>query len=139
MKAATGIQNYSILITDDEDASRQALRDIVEPEGYRVLMASSGEEALDIVRTDSVHLALLDMNMPTLTGLETLQLVHQTNAFLPCILVTADASEMLLREAFQAHAYSVIPKPVSKNVVLYTVVRALMRFYGNPRGFRVVE
>jgi two-component system, response regulator PdtaR len=139
MKAATTTRNYSILITDDEAASRQALRDIVEPEGYRILMASSGEEALDIVRTDSVHLALLDMNMPTLSGLETLQLVHQTNAFLPCILVTADASETLLREAFQAHAYSVIPKPVSKNVVLYTVVRALMRVYGNPRGFRVVE
>jgi two-component system chemotaxis response regulator CheY len=134
MKTIKGIREYSILITDDEDSSRHALRDIVEPEGYRVLLASSGEQALDIVREEPVHLAILDMNMPTLTGLETLQLVHQTNALLPCILITADPNETVIREAFRAHAYSVIPKPVSKNVVLYTVVRALMRVYGNPRG-----
>ena len=63
--------------------------------------------------------------MPTLTGLETLQLVRQINAMLPAILITADADESLMRQACQMHCYSVIPKPVSKNVVLYTVVRAL--------------
>ena len=74
------------------------------------------------------------MHMPRLTGLETLQLVRQINALLPCILVTADATEELIRQAFRARAYSVIPKPVSKNVVLYTVVRALVRVYGSPAG-----
>src|SRR5712692_7362023 len=125
---------YSILITDDDSGSREALRSIVEPEGYRTLLASSGEEALDIVREESVHLALFDMHMPRLTGLETLQLVRQINALLPCILVTADANEVLIRQAFRARAYSVIPKPISKNVVLYTVVRALVRVYGGPQG-----
>ena len=56
------------------------------------------------------------------------------NAVLPCILVTADANELLIRQALRARAYSVIPKPVSKNVVLYTVVRALVRVYGGPPG-----
>src|SRR6266581_3595178 len=101
---------YSILITDDDSGSREALRDIVEPEGYRTLLASSGEEAVDIVREESVHLALLDVHMPTLTGLETVQLVHQINSVLPCILVTADATEDLMRQAFSVRAYSVIPK-----------------------------
>ena len=131
----TAVQNerpYSILITDDDQGCREALRSIFEPEGYRTLLASSGEEAVDIVREEPVHVALLDMHMPTLTGLETLQLVRQFNTMLPCILVTADASELLMREAFRAHVYSVIPKPVSKNVVLYTVVRALIRVYGGP-------
>jgi CheY-like chemotaxis protein len=125
---------YSILITDDDGGCREALRAIMEPEGFRTLLASSGEEALDIVRQDDVHLALLDMNMPTLTGLETLQLVRQINAVLPCILVTADATEGLMRQALNARAYSVIAKPVSKNVVLYTVVRALVRVYGTPQA-----
>jgi hypothetical protein len=48
--------------------------------------------------------------------------------------VTADATEALIRQALKAQAYSVIPKPVSKNVVLYTVVRALVRVYGDPQG-----
>jgi CheY-like chemotaxis protein len=124
---------YSILITDDDPGCRETLRDIVEPEGYHTVLAASGEEALDILQDQPVHLALFDMHLPTLTGLETLELARQWNAVLPCILVTADASEQLLRRAFQAHAYSVIPKPVSKGVVLYTVVRALVRAYGNLR------
>jgi len=129
MSAAKTV-SYSILITDDDRGCQEALREIMEPEGYRTLLASSGEEALDIVRQEPVHLLMLDMHMPRLTGLETLQLVRQLNAMLPCILVTADANERLLRQAVQARAYSVIPKPVSKHVVLYTVVRALIRFYG---------
>jgi CheY-like chemotaxis protein len=124
---------YSILITDDDPGCREVLRDIFEPEGYRTLLASSGEEAIDIVRDQPVHVALLDMHMPRLTGLETLELVRQINNLLPCILVTADSNESLMRQAFRAQVYSVIPKPVSKNLVLYTVVRVLMRVYGNSR------
>jgi CheY-like chemotaxis protein len=122
---------FSILITDDDVGCREALRDIFEPEGYRTLLASCGEEAVDIVRDEAVHVALLDMHMPHLTGLETLELVRQINNVLPCILVTGDSSDVLMRQAFRARVYSVIPKPVSKNVVLYTVVRALVRAYGN--------
>jgi CheY-like chemotaxis protein len=132
--AATLARPYSILITDDDVGCREALRAIVEPEGFRTLMASSGEEALDIVSEEPVHLALLDMHLPRLTGLETLQLVRQINGVLPCILVTADATEALIRQALRARAYSVIPKPVSKNVVIYTVVRALVRAYGGRLG-----
>jgi DNA-binding NtrC family response regulator len=128
----TATKPYGILITDDDIGCRESLREIVEPEGYRAFLASCGEEALEIVQEESIHIALLDYNLPTLTGLETLQLVRQINAILPCILVTAAANEELIREAFRARAYSVIPKPVSKNVVLYTVVRALIRAYGGP-------
>ena len=55
-----------------------------QPKGYETLEASCGEEALDIVSKGvEVHLVLLDMHMPTLTGLETLQLVRQVKALLP--------------------------------------------------------
>ena len=125
---ATKDLNYSIVIADDDAPCREALRDIVQPAGYRTLLASCGEEALDIVRREPrVHLVLLDMHMPQLTGLETSQLLHQLDAMLQTVLVTADVTEQLMRQAIQAHVYSVIPKPVSKNVVLYTVVRALAR------------
>ena len=132
---ATKGSNYSIVIADDDAPCREALRDIVEPAGYRTLLASCGEEALDIVqRGELVHLVLLDMHMPRMTGLETSQILHQLDAMLQTILVTADATEELLRQAIQSRVYSVIPKPVSKNVVLYTVVRALACRGGNKRG-----
>lgn len=120
---------FSILITDDDEDSRESLREIVEPEGFRTLLAGSGEEALDIVQSRPVHLLLCDMHMPRLTGLETLQLVRQLNAILPCILVSAAVDEELVRQALLARAYSVIAKPVSKNVLIYTVVRALVKVY----------
>jgi CheY-like chemotaxis protein len=123
--------NYSILITDDDRGCRETLRDIVEGEGFRTFLAESGEEAVDIVRKQAVHLAMLDVNMPTLTGFETLALVRQIKACLPCVLITADANEGLMRQALRAHAYSVIAKPFSKNIVIYTVARALIRVYGN--------
>jgi CheY-like chemotaxis protein len=123
-------KDYSILIADDDAGCRETLRDVVEPEGFHTLLATSGEEAVDIVRGKAVHLVLLDMHMATLTGLEALQLLRQFNAHLPAILVTADASESLLRQAVQAHVYSVVPKPINKNVLLYTILRALARFYG---------
>lgn len=121
---------YSVLITDDDPGCRESLRDIVAAEGFRTVLASCGEEAVDIVRDQPIHVALLDVQMPTMTGLEVIELVRQINSVLPCILVTADADEGLMRKAFGMRAFSVIPKPVNKNVVLYTVVRALVRVYG---------
>lgn len=124
------LDEYSILITDDDPECRETLREIVEPEGFRTFLAGSGEEALDIVQERPIHLALLDMHLPRMTGLETLQMVHQINQILPCILVTASADEQLMRQAFRVQAFSVIPKPVSKNVLLYTMLRAIVKAYG---------
>jgi CheY-like chemotaxis protein len=123
-------RTYSVLITDDDRGARESLQEIIEGEGFRTVLAESGEEAIDIVQHMSIHLALFDMHMPKLTGLETLEMVRQFNALLPCILVTGDANEDLIRQAFHARVFSVIPKPVSKNIVVYTVVRALIRVYG---------
>jgi CheY-like chemotaxis protein len=124
---ATQPNPYSVLITDDDPACRQALRDIIEPEGYDTVLAESGEEALDIVQRQTVHAVMMDMHLPKMSGLEVLKILRQIRPQLPSILVTADATAELVRQAFAAHAYSVIPKPVSKHVVLYTVVRAIVR------------
>ncbi|HVK12666.1 MAG TPA: response regulator [Gemmataceae bacterium] len=127
----TGTQQaYSILITDDDRGVRETLAEIVEAQGFRPVLAANGEEALQIVEHEPVHLALLDMQMPKLTGLETLQLVRQIHALLPAILITADATRELMRRAFDAQVFSVVPKPVNAQVVVTTVVRALVRVYG---------
>jgi len=125
-------RDYAILITDDDLGVRDALGELVESQGYLPLLASDGEEAFEIVQAKPVHLVLLDMQMPRLSGLETLQLVRQINALLPAILITADATVEVMRQAFQAHVFSVIPKPVNRNIVLATVLRALTRTYGEP-------
>jgi CheY-like chemotaxis protein len=123
------LERPSILITDDDATARETLREIFEPAGYRTFLARSGEEAIDIVLEEDVHLALMDLHLPKLSGLETMSLVRQIKGVLPMILITAERDENLLRKALSANAFCVLAKPVSKNVIIYVVTRALEKYY----------
>jgi CheY-like chemotaxis protein len=122
-------QPYSILITDDDPVARETLREIVAPHGYNTLLAECGEEALDLIRDHEVHLALMDMNLPRLSGLETLALVRQIRGCIPPILITADQNDDLMKRALSERAFCVLAKPVSKHVVIYVVHKALEKYY----------
>jgi CheY-like chemotaxis protein len=128
---------FSILLADDDQLQLDTLQEIIEPQGFRTFLAGDGEQALEIAQQEIIHVALFDVHMPKLTGLETLQMLRQFNILLPVILITADSSSGLMRQAIQASASSVIPKPVSKNVVLYTLTKVLGRFYS--AGFGQTE
>jgi two-component system, response regulator PdtaR len=123
-------RTFSILVTDDDPGSRSTLADLLKERGFSPLVASSGEEAIEIAQATTVHLAVFDMHMPRMTGLEALQQVRLFNELLPAILVTADATREVLRQALQAHVFSVIPKPVNKSILFHTLARALMQVYG---------
>jgi CheY-like chemotaxis protein len=124
---------FSILIADDDRGNREALNEVLQNRGFDTVLAKDGGEAVEIVQVQMVHLVLFDMHMPRLTGLEALNLLRQTlHKVLPAVLMTADANSELLRQAFLAQVYSVIPKPVNKNVVLHTLARALEQVYGKP-------
>jgi CheY-like chemotaxis protein len=124
---------YSLLITDDDLGARETLREVFEPAGFRTYLAGSGEEAVDIVREHrEIHLALMDMHMPRLTGLETIELVRQIKQGLPTILLTADHDEQLMRQALSAQIYCVVAKPINAKVLIYVVSRALAKFYDPP-------
>ena len=119
-----------ILITDDDESFRETVREILEPAGYHTLIAGDGCEAFEIIRSEEVHVVLLDMHMPRQTGLETLRLVKQFKAMLPCILLSARMDDALLRQAEQARAFSVLSKPVSRLDLTSVVQQALARTYG---------
>ncbi len=108
---------------------RETLREIFEPVGYRTLLAESGEEAIDIAKDQDVHLALMDMHLPRISGLETMTLMRQLKGALPMILISAEQDDNLLRKALSAHAFCVLAKPVSRSVVIYVVTKALEKFY----------
>lgn len=92
---------YSLLITDDDATARETLRDIFEPAGYQTILAESGEHAIDIVLKREVHLALMDMYLPRLTGLETLEIVRQIKGTVPTILLSGDSDDSLMRRCFR--------------------------------------
>lgn len=126
------VETPSLLITDDDADFRQTLQGVFEPRGFRTLLAGDGEEALAIVRREVIHVVLLDMHMPKLTGLETLRLVRKLKTHLPCILLSAALDELLIEQARQAEVFSVLPKPVSLPQLTGAVGQALRTFYNWP-------
>lgn len=124
-------RRFSILIADDDRGTRETLGEMLAGRGFRIVLAADGGEAVELVQVDLVHLVLFDMHMPRLTGLEAFAVIRQTlDRVLPAVLMTADATNDLIRQAFAAQVYSVIPKPVNGNVVLHTLERALAKVYG---------
>ncbi len=120
---------YSLLITDDDPTIRESLREILAPAGFRTLLAESGEQAIDIIEKQDVHLALMDMHLPRMNGLETIEMVRQIKGVLPTILISGQNDDSLLRKALRAEVYCVLAKPVSRNMVIHVVFRAIEKFY----------
>lgn len=120
----------TLLITDDDTSFRATLQELFEPRGFRTFQAGDGGEALRIVRTESIHLVLLDLHMPRLGGLETLREVKAMNAALPCIVMSAGLDPETIAEVREAQAFSVLPKPVTRDEVTSSVAAALWEAYG---------
>jgi CheY-like chemotaxis protein len=123
------VETPSLLITDDDPGFRETLRIVFEPKGFRTLLAGDGEEALTIVRREKVHVVLLDMHMPRLTGLETLRMLKEFRAMLPCILLSAQLDELIVEQARRAHAFSVLSKTLTVGQITNVVQQALQRTY----------
>jgi CheY-like chemotaxis protein len=122
---------YELLLADDDAEFRGILRQVLEPH-VELCEAACGEEAVEIVRTRSIDLVLLDMNMRALSGLDTLRVVKSLRRALPCIMITASLTEELRRNAAAADAYAVLKKPVSRRNLLRTVTQALESAYDDP-------
>ena len=109
----------SLLITDDDRDFRESIRDVFEPHGFRTILAENGQEAVEIVQEDEVHLVLLDMHMPKLTGLEAIREIKKLRETLPCILISGKLDDQIRAQA-QA-AFRVLPKPISRLEITSTV------------------
>ena len=105
----------TLLLVDDDALNRDALSRRLERKGYSVLMAASGEEALDIVGTRRVDAVLLDVMMPGMSGLETLRRLRRLHPVseLPIIMVTAKDESADVVEALDLGANDYVTKPIN--------------------------
>ena len=123
------VEQPSLLIADDDSALRDTLSEVFRPRGFRTLLASDGLEALDIVHHHAVHLVLLDVHMPRLTGVEAFRQLRQIRSMLPCILLTAHPEEPQVREVQVAHSVPVVRKPFSVDQILRLVFQTMEQSY----------
>lgn len=116
-----------ILIVDDEEGIRQSLSDILEDEGYCILTAKSGEEAVKIARESQPDLVLLDIWLPGIDGIQVLQEIKSIKPDIPTIMISGHANIELAVKATKLGAYDFFEKPLSLERVILVSRRALER------------
>ena len=105
-------EKLRILVVDDEREFCQNVKDILELKDYEVVTANGGLKALELVKQNGFALALLDVKMPVMNGVETFKKVRRIAPHIPVIMVTAYTVENLLREALREGAYGYLRKPL---------------------------
>src|SRR5215204_1286150 len=124
---SSNMSRKSILVVDDEKSQREILEMILSGEGYDVTTAASGEAALRIARERRFDLALTDLKMTGMDGIELLSKLLAFDSSIIVILLTAHGSIDSAKEALRRGAFDYLEKPYDKAALLETINRALDR------------
>ncbi|HEV7349067.1 sigma-54 dependent transcriptional regulator [Telluribacter sp.] len=117
-----------IIIIDDEKNIRDALRDILEYEGYEVDEAKDGDEGLEKIKTNEYHVALCDISMPKMDGLELLLKAGDSGHSTQFIMISAYGNVENAVEATKRGAFDFLTKPPDLNRLLVSVRNAIEKY-----------
>ena len=115
----------TILVVDDEKPQRDILQEILTTAGYDVTSAASGEAALKFAKERNFDLALTDLKMTGMDGIELLQHLLELDSSIIVILLTAHGSIDSAKEALRRGAFDYLLKPFDQEALLETIKRAL--------------
>lgn len=122
------MEPLQILIADDESIRLLSLREQLQALGHRIVAeASTGSEAVMLAARTSPDLAILDIKMPVMDGIEAAQRITRDRA-IPIILLTAYGEAQLVERAAEANISAYLMKPVAEEDLLPAITLALMRF-----------
>ncbi len=114
----------NILIVDDEIGVCYTIKDILEDEGYGASVTLNGNDAIEALRDNSFHVAIIDINLPDISGLEILKEIRSMNLDLYSIMLTAAATIENSIKALNQGAYAYIVKPFQVEQLKDTIKRA---------------
>ena len=115
----------TILVADDDPYIGKILSDRLESLGYRVLRSTGGKEALEVLERHDPQLALLDIAMADITGIDVLKEIRRRGRDFPVVMITAYGSIELTVEAMREGAYDFIPKPFKLDHIVLVVQKAI--------------
>lgn len=115
-----------ILIADDEEGIRESLN-LILGDDYDLAFATDGQETLAKLKAEAFDLALLDIKMPKLDGLEVLRRLRGDHCATPVLMLTAYQSVELAKEAVKLGALDYLPKPFERERVLQAVQGVLAK------------
>lgn len=115
----------TILWADDEMDLLKAHIIFLEEKGYKVITATNGSDALDLMDKNDVDLVLLDENMPGLNGIETLSKIKQSKPLIPVIMITKSEEEAIMEDAIGSKISDYLIKPVHPKQILSSIKKNL--------------
>ena len=118
-------RNASILVIDDEEIMREILDALLTREGYHVRLAASAVEGIELAKSVPFDAAIVDMMMPGMDGIATLDEVKKIDDELPVLMITAFASVETAISAMKRGAFDYITKPFKNDEVLVVVRNAV--------------
>ena len=124
-----------ILVADQDDRSRNRLTHVLSEEGFCTLPARTGGEAVELVRSRVVAITILDVLLPDLSGLETLELITSVRGSVPGIFLARERNKEMLVRLLAAGAYTVLQKPPRDDVLLETVRKIASRIDRGDKTF----
>jgi DNA-binding NtrC family response regulator len=114
-----------ILAVDDDAVACELLREVLEPEGYHVCTSTSGRSAVQLAREVPFDLAIVDIRMPDISGIEVLKALKRANREMPVLITTAYSSMDTAIQAIREGAFDYLSKPCKMEELTLTVKRAL--------------
>jgi len=114
-----------ILLIEDDEEIRQLLFDILSPEGYRVIVSSSGPEGLKLCRANRFDLVITDLGMPEMSGWKVTEEIKKIKPNIPVLLLTGWGTELDQEKLKKSHIDQVIPKPIQVDSLLKIVGETL--------------
>ncbi len=121
----------TVLLANEQDEWNLTVRGLLEPMGVQTVAARGGRQALELLESTSVDVAVLDAQMPQLGGLQVIRLLRELHKSTPAILLTSHLTSHLLQEALGMQVFSVLTKPVDFNLLLDALARVLRRYHEN--------
>ncbi|BCR03803.1 acetoacetate metabolism regulatory protein AtoC [Desulfuromonas versatilis] len=119
------MRHHRILVVDDEHLIRWSLEQNLKKQGYEVVTAGSGEDALKLVREDAPDLVLLDIQLPGINGLDVLERIKEMDEEVIVIMVTALGVLETAVKAMRMGAYDYINKPFNLDELAIVIKKAL--------------
>ena len=128
-----GAGGLVVLIVDDDEETRAVLSQVLRRDGIACVTAGNGEEALRMFEANDVSAALIDFELPDLTGVQLIREFKRSRPQIPLLLMTGIASQRVLFEACDAGAYTYLRKPLDLQRVRDLLTRARSQSEGTLR------
>ena len=133
------MEQLKILVIDDERGIREGCRRILEPENYQILLAENGTQGIEVVKSDRVDMALIDLKMPDIDGLEVLKQIRKIDAETIPIIVSGHGTIETAVEAMKAGAFDFVTKPFTPDELLSVIEKGLAQKKERLKGLELKQ